>query len=561
MNDSNTATIDIAPEEVIVTLTDFPAHKPSPVLPILAQGTAAAILDLINARAQLLPISEHNELARSQIEGQLLLLQATSPSNIRSLNSSIPSPESINNYKEDASIRLRKIQDVLLYQQHVLSTIDTLIQRKTTEGRPTDNLDQESTTSGSKSNGSSGSNSKDNSTFVKVPSTVDRFGTTGSRNAKEFLRTFLTQIEAFSSFFDPKDGNTLGRLLSQVIDDVNLKNAFAKDFVASVNAKHPAKLTVDELSSIFMKHCGKTSDNLETSRRLLSMAPKAKESFVDYGKRASLEMQRSGTADHCPAITSYLEGTIPPPACSTLRLWYLVDHLYTLTGHIRPKIPTESFNEWYNATLYMEGNVDDYGTLRFKHDQASDTTTDNNKRLWSGNMYNRGFKRPRTETTSNSSLTNTAATNVIDTTPANKTKSCDKCGWANHDTAQCKAPHCAPCRTHHFDKHCPQRKGTGSNSQNTGVRNNATYVRGDILVDALPTGSLDNEYDQYNLDHQLYIYNEAIKASFNNLNEDNRPVVPIYFKGTLYQALLDTGCTHTIIDNSVAAAHNITIHP
>ncbi|KAF9919714.1 hypothetical protein BGZ65_011881, partial [Modicella reniformis] len=93
MNNPNTATNDIAPEEVIVTLTDFPAHKPSLVLPILAQGAAAALLDLIDARAQLLPISEHNELARSQIEGQLLLLQAASPSNIRSLDSSVPSPE------------------------------------------------------------------------------------------------------------------------------------------------------------------------------------------------------------------------------------------------------------------------------------------------------------------------------------------------------------------------------------------------------------------------------------------------------------------------------------
>ncbi|KAF9965157.1 hypothetical protein BGZ65_000856, partial [Modicella reniformis] len=114
----------------------------------------------------------------------------------------------------------------------------------------------------------------------KVPSTVDRFGKSGSRNAKEFLRTFYTQIEAFSSSHDHNDGNTIGRLLGQVIEDVHLKNDFARDFVAAKNAKHPAKLTVDELSAIFTKH-GKTSDNIETSKRLLSMAHKAKESFVD----------------------------------------------------------------------------------------------------------------------------------------------------------------------------------------------------------------------------------------------------------------------------------------
>lgn len=60
---------------------------------------------------------------------------------------------------------------------------------------------------------------------------------------------------------------------------------------------------------------------------------------------------------------------------------------------------------------------------------------------------------------------------------------------------------------------------------------------------------------------QLYIQNGAIDASFKDPNEDNRPVVPIYFEGVRYRALLDTGCTHTIIDSSVVASHNITVHP
>ncbi|KAF9951181.1 hypothetical protein BGZ65_006118 [Modicella reniformis] len=85
-----------------------------------------------------------------------------------------------------------------------------------------------------------------------------------SRNAMEFLNTFYTQVAAFSSPYDRNDGNHTGRLLGQVIEDVDLKNTFAVDFVVKVDAKHPDKLTKDELSTVFLKYCGKTSDLIET---------------------------------------------------------------------------------------------------------------------------------------------------------------------------------------------------------------------------------------------------------------------------------------------------------
>jgi hypothetical protein len=454
-------------EDVLVTLTDLPVLKPSPTLPVLAQGGAAALSDLTEARAQLVPVLNHNKLAHSKIDGQLLLLEGTNPTNIRCLDSSTPPPERIKAYLDDANERLMLIEEALLYQKRVLSTLDTRIQQQTPYTCSSNDIDSYTNSIYNKS--------KNESFFTKVPSTVDRFGTSGSRNAREFLRTFYTQIQAFSSSHDHNNGNTIGRLLGQVIEDTNLKNEFARDFVASMDAKHPAKLTTDELSTIFLKHCGKTSDNIETSKRLLSMAPKTKESYRDYGKRASREMQHSGSSDHCPAITSYLEGTVPMAACSMQRLWYFMDHIYTSTGTPMPKVPIESFNKWYNSTLYMEGNVDDYGVVPHRnhgpHNEASVMAPDNNKRNWSDNTTDTDFKRVRMDTTpdttpdttSYTAPTSTTTTSfAVNTTHTNKDQNCGQCGWDNHSTAQCRAPHCAPCRTYHFAKHCPKRNGMDS---------------------------------------------------------------------------------------------------
>jgi hypothetical protein len=458
MSHSNTDLLNTPQEDPIITLTDIPAHRLAPILPVLCQGDAATLTDLVDARAQLMPVLDHNKHTESQLDGLLLSLEGAQLNNIRCQDSSIPSPDYIKTYVENANDQLTKIGEALIHQQRVLSRLDSCIQTKTPPTSSSSDIDSYTTTINDKDN----EKSKDKNFFIKVPSTVDRFGKSGSRNAKEFLRTFYTQIEAFSLSHDRNDGNTIGRLLGQVIEDVHLKNDFARDFVTSMNAKHPAKLTVDELSTIFIKHCGKTSDNIETSKRLLSMAPKTKESFVDYGKRVAREMQRSGTSDHCPAITSYLEGTVPTAACSIQRLWYLMKHHYAATGTTMPKIPTESFNMWYQSTAFMEGNVEDYGAL--PHDHA-DVRTIGNKRIWSGTTPHQGFKRNRVDSTIVSTpIPNSTTPLVTNTTPTDKAQNCGKCGWDNHTTTQCKAPLCAPCGTHHFNKHCPKNKGKGPTS-------------------------------------------------------------------------------------------------
>ena len=90
-------------EDVLVTLTDLPLLKPSPTLPVLTQGGAATLSDLIQARAQLIPVLDHNELAQSQLYGQLLLLEGTKSTNLRCPDSSTPSPERVKAYLDDAT--------------------------------------------------------------------------------------------------------------------------------------------------------------------------------------------------------------------------------------------------------------------------------------------------------------------------------------------------------------------------------------------------------------------------------------------------------------------------
>ncbi|KAF9956996.1 hypothetical protein BGZ65_002298, partial [Modicella reniformis] len=264
-------TDDVSMPNNFFTLTELPTPRLTPWLPILAQGEAAALSDLIVAKAVLLPALEHNKLVRSQIDGQLMLLYGIDPSIIRNPDNTIPARDAVDNYMAQARSRLHNVHELLSNQLRIINTFETLIRQKSSETTPSD----------------------DNETFVKVPDTVTRFGKSDSRNAKEFLRTFITQIEASSPTFDPEDGVTLGRYLSQVIEDISMKNSFSQAFVTAVKAKKPNVLCVAEVSTIFIKHCGKTPDDIETSD---SLAPWQGEPYTDYGASA-----------HGPAITNYLE--------------------------------------------------------------------------------------------------------------------------------------------------------------------------------------------------------------------------------------------------------------
>ncbi|KAG0197511.1 hypothetical protein BGX31_004854, partial [Mortierella sp. GBA43] len=301
-------------------------------------GDSAPLLELLDAQELLQPVLEENKMMQSRVEGIALLVEASDKSLLRTPQSNIPSQKEINTYNSLLRSRTKELETTVSLQDKIMVKITNLIQKIRPRNPtpppstiPDDDID---------TNGNTGS---DKRPFVKVPESVTRFGKSGTKNAIEFLRTFAEQIEATATNFDPNDGVTLGRYLSQVIEDVNQKNAFTHEFVLAIRNAGNRRLTSDETNAIFLKHCAKTSDHFETSRRLLTLTPKSKELFTEYGKRAAQEMRRSGTSDHCPAIVSYLDSSIPPAACTDMRLQYLIDHLYTLTGHELPQIPNQHF--------------------------------------------------------------------------------------------------------------------------------------------------------------------------------------------------------------------------
>ncbi|KAF9925280.1 hypothetical protein BGZ65_007853, partial [Modicella reniformis] len=374
-------------------------------------GEEALLDDLKGSKQQLNPVLERNRLTKSQIEGQLAILRDANPTQIRLPDADqAPTKEQMKTHTTEARNRLRAIETTINNQEHIMSILDSLIQKHTHSTIP--HVNEADT-----------QQKDDNKPFVKVPDNVTKFGKSGFRNANEYLTTFMTQIEASSKNFDPTDGVTIGRYLSQVIEDVNLRQSFAQEFNTATRSKKPDRLTVEETKRIFLKHCGKVSDYIETSKRLLGITPKPGELFTDYGKRTELEWQRSGTKDDCPAIISHLEGTVPPAACTIMRLWHMINHLYTLTGHPKPKIPPESFLAWREATFGMEGKVEDYGNHSVTHSvqsgssahssaRATDSNNhNNNKRPWSAPNSNARFKRAKVEQGS----TNTSSSQSMNT--------------------------------------------------------------------------------------------------------------------------------------------------
>ncbi|KAK3821794.1 MAG: hypothetical protein J3Q66DRAFT_367464 [Benniella sp.] len=420
---------DVPMEEAFIALTRFHALQKTPLLPILTQGDAAQLPDLLTSKDRLILVLERNRLTHSQIEGQLAILRDVEPPQIRLPDADEPpTNQQLRAYTTDARTQLRAVETVIGNQEHSLQLINNMIQRHTPT-LPANDADTQK---------------DDNKPFVKVPDNVTKFGRSGLRNANEYLTTFITQIEASSRHFDPTDGVTLGRYLSQVIEDVNLRQSFSQDFNATTRARHPERLTVEEIKAIFLKHCGKVSDYIETSKRLLGITPKPGELFTDYGKRTELEWQRSGTKDDCPAIVSHLEGTVPPTACTIMRLWYLVHNLYTVTGHPKPKIPPESFLVWREATFGMEGKVEDYGSHPNTHSGSSTYTRvsehqrneHHNKRQWSSPPSNNSFKRVKLDASTNSSLTSTSNLTATTNHP-NTTNNSNKCELTNAEL------HCA----------------------------------------------------------------------------------------------------------------------
>lgn len=124
---------------------------------------------------------------------------------------------------------------------------------------------------------------------------------------------------------------------------------------------------------------------------------------------------------------------------------------------------------------------------------------------------------------------------------------------------QCRAPLCFPCQKYHFEKHCPLKRG--KSSSHTGIRNSATGVSINTMIDTYKGGTLDDEYDAVNVGASLYpsVRNSATDASTEYIDNDNRPTVTVLFNGVEYRALLDTGCTHTMIDTSLVKEHKIPV--
>ncbi|KAF9345823.1 hypothetical protein BGX34_004428 [Mortierella sp. NVP85] len=235
-------------EKALVTLTTLPVPIPRPMYAISFYGLSESLLsNLTDVRSRIRREAGYNRLVRSQIYSQLMLLEgAAEHALVQAVDGSIPCQLTISNYMEKAREQLGNVASILETQKRALKKIDARIEE----------AEQRVVHTTSKVNATH--NNNQSGTLVQLPSSVLRFKKNGSRSAHAFLRMFFTEIEALSTCYDPEDGTTMGRYLSLAIEDVSLAYAFNKEFVAAVNAKKPAHLTMDELSAIFINNCDKS---------------------------------------------------------------------------------------------------------------------------------------------------------------------------------------------------------------------------------------------------------------------------------------------------------------
>ncbi|KAG0246471.1 hypothetical protein B0O80DRAFT_454159 [Mortierella sp. GBAus27b] len=413
---------------IFITLSKLPDHQDTPILPVIAQGEAATLLELTQAKERLGPVLEHNRVAQSQIDGQLLLIRGVDAVLLRNINSSVPTLREVASYTTDAQSRLSEIQVLVAKQEQILAMINTLIQKKRAAPR----------------NDSQTSTHNMRTSFTKASKYATRSSSSNTRDPKEHGRPNFARTQG-PLRFGQKDRKHV------VFDDGDPGDGSPQEVSESSSGRKPVVPPSDEFAAIHLNRHNKTSGKPEAFERPFSMAPRSNELFTEYGKRVSMEMNRLGSRNNCPGFITRLEGTVPATACSLMRLQYQIDHLFTVTGHAKPKLPTESFLDWYNGTQVLAGCVEDYAPS--STDQSTTGNT-GNKRCWSDYASPAGgLKRPRVSLASSPAPPATAEINPH----------CDKCGRSNHDTSQCRAPFCSQCKSHHFDKDCPM-KGNSSRS-------------------------------------------------------------------------------------------------
>ena len=392
---------------------------------------------------------------------------------------------------------------------------------------------------------------------------------------------------------DSERGDDMAKMLIQAIDDERIKNAFLLDFNDQLKRRkdacigpatpHQSFFTVDETSAIFLKHADKPSANAEISKQLFTMAPRADETLIDFGKRVRLEAMRAGLPDASPQFVSYLEGTLTPSTLNDMRLHMLysklnqsLDSMWEAIGRPRPDtvtMPTSSLDAWLRALETMEGKAGDTGPLPLRN---VNLFQDGPKRPAQGqsSFWN---KRPKFGQGTSKAITDTATLprdreqpvringnkgQYGSSSASHADTGCTKCGMNNHRAPDCRTEQCKDCHKYHHRKR-PCRFARkyylpDSDSTSTAPKDSAAQVSTDAQLDALTSDYDDMGTADARINNDFYLYN----AVLNLLNgTDNRITVPIVLKGQRYNALLDTGCTHTFIDSKLVQKLDIAVLP
>jgi hypothetical protein len=524
--------------------------------------------ELSEKRRLVLEILERNTSTLEEIEMHISWLQSSPLDSIRHLETDTPvNQNEFTEYIHRANEFITSYQSVIASQSKIVDIITKKFRRTfLAESSPLAESVLESS--------DNKHNTEIDKHFIKLPKSVIKYTTSNSRNVNEFLDTFLSDLTIALNDTVEIDGNVFAKYLSTAVDDRyrQKRTDFTSEYFTLATSISPRKLTVDEAKELFRKHFEQHKYAAEPSQRLLSMGMKYDETFEDYATRVEREVKNSGTNNNSPSILKFLQTTLPPVAQTIIQQACIMNHALKRLDVKFGEYKYDDIREWLVECKNIAGKASDYSSPpSFKKlpnssitfDISSDTT--NKKRqteVQSSN--NKGFKKPKLSLDAPSSSSASHAT-------TQSSDKCQKCNLSNHTTADCNAPLCQDCEAYHFPKRCPKRryrsqgKSNNNNTNNHKVHNNTiTITSSSSSVDhshpyETEITSLDDQYSLLNISNSPYL--NCVTMIDNNNNFDNRPTVNVTFKGTIYSALIDTGCTHTFINKNIVDKFNIHFTP
>ncbi|KAF9342815.1 hypothetical protein BGX26_006802, partial [Mortierella sp. AD094] len=336
---------------------------------------------------------------------------------------------------------------------------------------------------------------------LTFPKDSSKFGEVGYRNAQEYIFTATNSLRLRRvNIDDPQSlASYLGMATKEIKDDKK-----RNEYTASLFAlEKTTVMTIDDVHKLFLRVCGMTSQTVATSRELLEMRKRQDESYYEFGSRIELQVKRTGTDDKTPAIISHLFSDASPLARTDLKLWLLLRDVHTRSESTDSHQSSSGYKNKPRSDNLKQKSYSDHG----KHDSSLSST--GSKRSPDSSAQKDNVKKPKFQL---------VCTN------------------------------------------CPHLSNHVTKDSNNAISAHPLFTDIETLSDSdLQDDNVDQNLDHINsnntssyvknyLSHCAAIVSKKLKDT---PFTDNRISLPLIHRNITFNALLDTGCTHSYIDPKV----------